>query len=93
MVEFVFMDLELGWHQHRWQDDTWSEQWQSETTSNSRFQGSRTSIQETGASRLKTTSSTLSPSTRKSDRSLVLIGFFLQELLNLSFALSQQQQP
>ena len=42
----------------------------SETTSNSPFQSSRTSIQETGASRLKTT--TLSPSTRKSDRSLVL---------------------
>ena len=40
----------------------------SETTSNSRFQRSRMSIQETGAGRLKTTSSTLSPSTKKSDR-------------------------
>ena len=48
----------------------------SETTSNSRFRRSQTSIQETGSSRLKTTSSTLSPSTRKSDRSFVLVRFF-----------------
>ena len=94
LVEFVFMDFELA--------EMASAQLAgrqivrtmvSETTSNSRFRRSRTSIQETGASRLKTTSSTLSPSTRKSDRSLVLIKFFLQKLLNLSFALSQWQQP
>ena len=50
----------------------------SDTTSNSRFQRCRTSIQATGATRLKTTSSTLSPITRKSDRMprLVLIRFF-----------------
>ena len=49
----------------------------SETTSNSRFQRSRISIQATGATRLKTRSSTLSPTTSKSDRMprLVLISF------------------
>ena len=57
----------------------------SETTSNSRFRRSRTSIQETGASRLKTTSSTLSPSTRKSDRGLVPLRFFLTEVAESEF--------
>ena len=57
----------------------------SETISNSRFRRNRTSSQETGASRLKTTSSTLSPSTRKSDRSLVLIRFFSAEVAESEF--------
>ena len=65
----------------------------NETTSNSRSQRSRNSIQEIGATRLKTTSLTLSPSTSKSDCSLFFSIFPLQKLLNLSFALSQQQQP
>ena len=66
------------WHQHRWQDDKMVTAMVSETTSNSRFHSSRTSIQETGACRVKTTSSTLSPSTRKSDRSLVPIIFLTE---------------
>ena len=61
------------WHPHSWQDDKWSEQMVNETTSNSRSLRSPNSIQETGATRLKTTSSTLSPSTSKSDCSLVSI--------------------
>ena len=55
----------------------------NETTSNSRCKRSRNSTLETGATRFKTTSSTLSPSTGKSDCSLFL--FSLQKLLNLSF--------
>ena len=51
----------------------------NQTTSNSHSH----SIQETGTARLKTTSSTLSPSTRKSDRSLV--SFFPTEVAESEF--------
>ena len=55
----------------------------NETTSNSRFQRSRNRIQETGATRLKTTSSTLSPSTGMSDCNIVL--FFFSEVAESEF--------
>ena len=71
MVEFVFMEVELDRNDSSTVDRTINDQ----TISNSRFQKSRTSIQESGAGRLKTTSSTLSPSTGTSDSSLVLMFF------------------
>ena len=60
-----------------WQDDKWSEQWVRQPRTRG-FRRSRTSIQETGAIRLKTTSSTLSPSTRKPDRMSRSNSFFFR---------------
>ena len=85
MMEFVFMDSKLAE-----MAPTQVARWQmlrtmvSEPTSNSLSQRSRNSIQETGATRPKTTSSTLSPSTGKSDCSLVPI-FFSTEVAESEF--------
>ena len=74
MVEFVFMDSKLAeMAPAQMARRQMVRTVVIETTSNSRSQRSRNSIQETGATRLKTTSSTLSPSTSKSDCSIVSI--------------------
>ena len=86
MVEFVFMDSELAeMAPAQLAGRQMVRTTVNETTSNSRFRRSRTSIQETGASRLKTTSSTLSPSTRNYDRNLGLIRFFSTEIAESEF--------
>ena len=95
MVEFVFTDFELSeMAPAQVARREMVIAMVSETNSNSRFQRSRKSNQAIGVNRLKTTSSKLSPTTRNFYRmsGLVLIRF-LTELLNLSFAFGQQQQP
>ena len=83
LVEFVLTDSELA--------EMAPAQFAGRQMVRLAFLRSRKGNQATGAIRLKTTSSKLSPTTRESDRvcSLVLIRFVFQKLPNLSFALSQ----